>query len=476
MFGWLRRTTKRATARVVRARYDAARTTPDNRRHWEAADGLSAAAANNAEVRRTLRNRSRYEVANNSYAGGTVETLADDSVGTGPRLQLLTEDAAANRFIEREFAVWCDASGFGETLHVLRQARTVDGEAFGLLSSNPDLQTPVQLCLSEIEADRIQGEGWDDPADGISFDAYGNPTSYRVLRGHPGDGFGIGGDADLYAADSVIHWMKRKRPGQLRGVPELTPSLPLFAQLRRYTLAVLASAETAADFAAVLQTNSPAGGEADGYEDVPPEMEIEKRLMTTLPAGWQMSQLKAEQPTTTYPGFKAEIIGEIARCLSVPYNVIAGNSSSYNYASGRLDFQTYFKSIRVDQRRIERLVLSRVLRAWLDEAALIPGYLPPNLGPFLSWPMQWFWDGSEHVDPQKEANAQGTRLANHTTTLAHEYARQGRDWEEALRQRAKEMRLMSELGLTPTVAAPTEPPDDEEEEVTEEEEDASAVE
>ena len=28
------------------------------------------------------------------------------------------------------------------------------------------------------------------------------------------------------------------------------------------------------------------------------------------------------------------------------------------------------------------------------------------------------------------------RLANHTTTLAHEYARQGRDWEEALCQRA----------------------------------------
>ncbi len=69
----------------------------------------------------------------------------------------------------------------------------------------------------------------------------------------------------------------------------------------------------------------------------------------------------------------------------------------------------------------------------------------------------WFWDGVEHVDPAKEANAQATRLANHTTTLAAEFARQGRDWEQELRQRAKELTLMNELGLalaTAPAAAP----------------------
>ena len=53
------------------------------------ADGLSADAANSPEVRRTLRNRARYEVANNSYARGIVLTLANDLIGTGPRLQML---------------------------------------------------------------------------------------------------------------------------------------------------------------------------------------------------------------------------------------------------------------------------------------------------------------------------------------------------------------------------------------------------
>jgi capsid protein len=51
------------------------------------------------------------------------------------------------------------------------------------------------------------------------------------------------------------------------------------------------------------------------------------------------------------------------------------------------------------------------------------------------------------VDPQKEAAAQAQRLASNTTTLATEYARQGKDWETELRQRAKEVALMKELGL-----------------------------
>ena len=61
---------------------------------------------------------------------------------------------------------------------------------------------------------------------------------------------------------------------------------------------------------------------------------------------------------------------------------------------------------------------------------------------------QWFFDGTEHVDPAKEANAQATRLASNTTTLAAEYARAGKDWETELHQRAKEKKLMVELGLT----------------------------
>ncbi len=452
-------------------------TTEDNRRHWAAADGLSARAANSPEVRRILRNRARYEVANNSYARGIVLTLANDTIGTGPRLQMLTANAEANRRIEQEFSRWARAVGLAEKLRTMRMARAQDGEAFAILTSNPRLATQVKLDLRLVEADQVTTPDLSglngNAVDGIVFDAFGNPVEYHVLRDHPGDVLlPLGLQYDRVPAESVIHWFRMDRPGQVRGIPDIMPALPLFAQLRRFTLAVIAAAETAADFAGILYTDAPPGGEADAAEPFEP-IELEQRALVTMPGGWKMSQLQAEQPATTYAEFKREILNEIARCLSMPFCVAAGNSSGYNYASGRLDHQTYYKSLRVEQAHLEAVVLDRVLAAWLDEAVLIQELWPEDLGPMPEWPHQWFWDGQEHVDPAKEATAQATRLASHTTTLAYEYARQGHDWEEALRQRAKELALMRELGLTPTQTAP-EPAsddqhadeDDEEEEVT----------
>ena len=163
MLGWFRQfvggrkreTLSAARVRVIRAKFDSAQTTPDNRRHWANADALSADAAANREVRRTLRNRARYEVANNSYARGIVLTLANDVIGTGPRLQMLTDSDEGNRIIEREFIAWAKAVGLPEKLRTMRMARAQDGEAFGLLVSNASLNSPVKLDLRLIEADQV---------------------------------------------------------------------------------------------------------------------------------------------------------------------------------------------------------------------------------------------------------------------------------------------------------------------------------
>ena len=452
--------------RFVVAKFDSAQTTPDNRKHWANSDGLSPNAAVNPEVRRILRNRARYEVANNSYAKGIILTLANDTIGTGPRLQMLTDDAEANARIEDAFEAWSRAVDLPGKLRTMRIARAESGEAFALLVSNPAIGSPVSLDLKLIEADQVctplLRRGRVDEIDGIVLDQWGNPSAYRVLKRHPGDSGLLRAPIDdvttydTFAASAVVHYYRADRPGQLRGIPDITPALPLFAQLRRYTLATIAAAETAANFAAVIYTDAPPNGEADPLAPMA-EVELEQRLATVLPGGWKLGQVHAEQPTTTFGEFKREILNEIARCLNMPFNVAAGNSSGYNYASGRLDHQVYFKSIRVEQHRLQLAVVDRIFKAWLNEAVLVEGLLPQSLrehGAVLP-EHAWFWDGVEHVDPAKEATAQATRLANHTTTLAAEYARQGRDWEQELRQRAKEQALMDELGLTPTPQAPS---------------------
>lgn len=444
--------------RHVDAAYDAARTTDDNRKHWALADGLSANTAASPAVRATLRNRARYEVANNSYARGIVQTIANDCIGTGPRLQLISENIteADASFVEREFHAWMNATALAEKLRTMRVARCEDGETFAIKTTNPGLPTPVKLDLRVIEAEQcasphvaLPNHHVVDAVDGIDYDADSNPLTYEILANHPGDNaWGFVRTRKVPAAQ-VIHWFRVDRPGQRRGVPEITPALPLFAQLRRYTLAVIAAAETAADIAAYLESDSPANGEPDEVEPLD-TIAIEQRTMMTLPMGWKINQLKAEQPSTGYREFKNEIINEAARCLNVPFNVAAGNSSGYNYSSGRLDHQVYFRTIEIDRRQIELIALDGLFADWLHEAILIEGYLPQALRSVrVDWQHQWFWDGGDLIDPEGESKALANLLEVNATTLADHYARKGQDWQAKLRQRAREINLMRELGMDP---------------------------
>jgi lambda family phage portal protein len=442
-----------AAVPVVRAKYDAAER-GDDYRHWSNADAFAADAALSPSVRRTLRNRARYERANNSYLAGISATLANDLIGTGPRLQLDTGDVEADRLIERLFFDWGWTVDMPAKLRTMREALVTDGEAFALMITNPRLGGGVTLDLRLVEAEMvatptelmastITPEG--NTVDGVEFDQIGNVVAYQVLNYHPGANFRVNTlEFQRVPAAQMVHWFKPSRPGQHRGVPEVAPALKLFGQLRRYTEAVIAAAETAADLAAFIHSNSPAAevDEVDAFA----ALEIQKRTLTTLPEGWDISQLKAEQPTTQYPAFVRAILNEIARCLQLPYNVAALDSSSYNYASGRMDHQVHAMNQRVERDQIERTMLDRVLSAWVNEASLA-GILPDGMPPFSEWNWGWVWDGKDHVDPAKEANAAATRLQTLTTTLASEYARQGKRWDVELRQIAAERDLMDELGL-----------------------------
>lgn len=438
-------------ARRVSARYDAAQLSEETRKHWSESDHLSARSANSLEVRRRLRERSRYETANNSYASGMVDTLANDLIGDGPKLQLTGPDQGANREIEAAFCDWADSVDLAEKLRIMRRARAVDGEAFLFLESDPDL-SPVQLDLRLFECDCVMTPFPYplDPlrVDGIVFNTRMKPIEYHLLRTHPGDmlAYGYMFEFDPVPARYVIHWFKPSRPQQYRGIPDLTPALNLFAQLRRYTLAVLAAAETAADFAALLESQLPP--DADTLEAEPFEtLEIEKRMMTTLPAGYKLSQFRAEQPTTTYEMFKREILNEVARSLNIPYNIAAGNSSSYNYSSGQLDHKVYYRSLKVDRAQLECVALNRIFAAWLEEASMATDLIPPGTDLSRGIPHRWLWPGQEHADPEKEANAQEIRLRTLSSTFSDECYQQGVDPQDRLATIASDIAAFNALGI-----------------------------
>jgi len=462
MFDWLKSWFGRSPAGSARsgdsfvqlkARFDAATSNPETRKHWSGADALSVDAALSPAVRQTLRTRARYEYSNNSILHGIVSTLANDTVGRGPRVQLqqLTNDKLA-RQLEKDFIAWAREISLAEKLLSLRKSRCVDGEGLALLVTNRRLRSEVQLDLRLLECDRLTTpmltQLSDRFVDGIELDEFSNPLRYHILKQHPGsDRLGAGFlDYDVVPAEFVIHTFKPIRPEQHRGVPEISSMLSLGAYLRRYTLATISAAELGALLTAFLESNY----EPDEEDSPNPfeELELVRGALTTLPAGTKATQMKAEQPTTAYGDFRNHIIGEMGRCLDMPFNVAACNSASYNYASGRLDHQTYFLSISVDRDRMQRQVLDRLWYAWIVEAGTLPKYASA-LGSLTNDDLvpTWIWDSREHVDPEKEADAQHVRLMSGMTTYAREFARAGLDWEVEFQQQQREQEMRRKMGL-----------------------------
>lgn len=453
----------------VRASYDAAATTRLNQRHWANADSRSADAAASPDVRKDLRERARYEVQeSNPYAKGAALTLANDTIGTGPRLQLqIPGRPEAARRIEREFMLWTYEVRLAAKLRTMRMAKAVDGEAFAKIITNPALTTRVLMDLQLVEADRVRSDSYlldADDIDGIRYDSVGNPVSYRVLREHPGSSTftTLLGEADTIAAADMIHLFRRDRPEQHRGVSEFATSLPVFAELRRFAKATVLAAEHAASYAGILYTedNDPNSNDDDEFGDATPgeAVEVEHDSLLVVNNGRKLAQLKSEHPGTTYEMFERRKLIEAGRCILMPYPVLAGDSSKSNYASGRLDFQTYGQSIGIEQDDIgseclDRLFVRFVAELRLDDLtdgrARNRGRRQPadnriiadwdSLPPVRDWNWQWFFDSRPHVDPLKEASATSVELSTGQTTEAEIGARDGKDWEERQTQRAREL-------------------------------------
>lgn len=453
------RLSRDAMARMakINARFDNATTTDENRRSWWAADMLSAKSANNFMVRRNLRMRSRYETSNNPYLFGIANSNADDLIATGPTLQVRTASERYNNRVEKAWREWCEEVDLAEKLRTLKLAKTVDGEGFLILKNCPSLEHPVKLYPVDIEADQVTSpapsnlsELW---IDGLTLDPITQrPTSYHVLKSHPGDFFFPSlnpMEVEKVNARNVLHWFHKFRPGQVRGVPVFTSSLDVFVELRDFRKAVLTSARTVSKLTAFMETDGPAAGEDDDDPDNEEEaferLPIDNGMLTTLPRGTKVNFPDPKQPATTYEMFQQACLGEACRPLSYPLNLALGTSQKFNFSSAKLDHINYRNALTIERAQCNRLILAKLFREWYVEAVLcgaIPAYNALELPP-----LEWHWPGFESLDPLVDAQAAAAMLSGGLDTFQAYWARRGRDWKVMFAQMAEELKEQQTLGL-----------------------------
>lgn len=462
----------------MQARYDAASDSSEYANIWGNADACDADSANSREVRQKLVARSRYEVQNNGYADGIASTYATDLVGTGPALRMQTGSLGFNQLVEQQWYLWTKAIQWRRKLWCLAHAKHVDGEGLGVVRTNRKVNHPVKLDVVLYETEQCQtprlpyatrGYG-----DGLKFDEFGNVEHYDILREHPGSTqyARLALEPEQVPARFVLHWFKLRRPGQHRAVPENSSTLNSGAAARRWREATLAAAETAADFTLFLKTLF----QPDEITAIPSmsTMDIQKRMMTALPLGYEPFQMKAEHPTATYEAFHKSLVSEQARPKSMPYNKAACDSSSYNYASGRLDHQTYYAHLDVEREDGNDLALDPLFDLWFDEAVRVFGWLGGNPNAISPAGRLHLWDWPKHraVDIQAEAKANDSQLRNGSVSLSKVYSERGEDYEDEVERMAAdygvsvvEMRqiLLKTIFAKATAEPPAAPevPDDE---------------
>jgi lambda family phage portal protein len=442
--------------------YDSAKTTRVNEKHWTAATLGDADATILAQLG-TLRNRVRFEMRNNGYAEGMVETYATDVVGPdGPAVQIESDDEKWNEEAEaflRDYFTYCDHSGidhFADLLRLAVRQRWECGESFAQRVTAPS-GGAVRTRYLMIEPDRIATPNDRVTAKnvrgGIKVTNNGRPVEYFVMKSHPGDTIRVPlfDEFDTVPARDMIHVFRRFRPGQTRGVPRLAPVLDEFAQLRDWDHDTLLAARMAAMLAAFIHTDHPEAG-FDDIGDELPIFDIEPGTLSTLPRGWNVSQVKPEHPSTQYRDFKREKLAGVGRVANMPYLKVAADASGHNYSSARLDDQGYWDEVKVEQAFQTRRFVNPVIIPALQEAALSGEIRPAP----VRFRLAYIWNERPHVDPSKETRAQTERLGNGTTTLARECKAAGGDWQETINQRMKEIHFILEaaikLGIDPVVA------------------------
>ncbi len=382
---------------------------------WDYANNRSGNSNDDRQTREKIVAASRFEFSNNSYCRGILLKMAQETIGTGCRLEIMPKSPSARankaaKQLESIWEEWSHETNFTEKLQMGIVEEIVGGEVFHQFRQNRALKTvPVDFVSYEgiqFQSNMIQKAfslyRSTPIVDGLKLDEQGNVTAFYKLRKNPGEDGYIGiDDTVTIPSDIMVHMFRQDRPTQYRGVGQLAPCIELFGKLRRFTEATIETAENAASILGTIETAFQPDVCTPG-SDSPINIPFGSGNLMTLPDGWKYNAYKPEQPTTGYGDYKAEILHEIISCILMPWNVASADSSDFNFASGQLDHRIFHRYILFMRKRQEERFINRFFKFWLEIATFVPGVIPSGLGAFEH---KWYWPGKEPIDPGKMANA-----------------------------------------------------------------------
>lgn len=374
-----------------------------------------------------IRDRSRDLIRNNPYASKAVEELVGNTVGTGIVPQSKTGDEKIDKLIDNEwpyFAEQCDTPQrldfYGMQALVMRSTAESGEEIvrFRPRLVQDNLRVPLQLQVLEsdfLDQSRTMGLINGHVMQGVQFDLLGRRTAYWLFSYHPGGVLILNPRGGIISqpvpAEQIMHIYRVLRPGQVRGIPWLSPVMMALRDLDDYCDAERVRKKIEACVVAFVtqaegQAGAPLGiAKADPFSNVPVES-FEPGMVEYMKPG-QTAQFNNPPVAGGYREYKMTELQGIAAGVGIPYELMSGDMSNVNFSSwrgGMLGFRNTIEGYRwltlvpqfcmpVRRRFVDTLVLQGKIKS---QAEL------PNLNLYAT---QWTAPRFESVDPVKDAEA-----------------------------------------------------------------------
>lgn len=437
---------------------------------WRANAGAPYADIRNDLVRMIARSRS--EVDNNGIAQGIVNTLLTNVIATGLWPKPVVKDDkrnlidSINKPLEEgfeRFADQFDASGYGtfyENLSTVLRTEISSGTTLVNRVNNPRSNRFLHIAYQHFEPDRLdtntdsygyigttgagsvlsgaKGKGQKIILHGIEIDEYFRPVNYYIA-----------GRENPVSAQNMFHHYKRKRYEQIIGVPWLHASLPDLWDYRQLKEDNLIKSRILADIALWSSTD----GEGAFDKDLD-----NSETWTWEPGSWLKSKnepkvLQADDKVaeTLKPLLKLVLLDACAGA-GISYMAVSRDMDGVNFAASRTNLTEDRRYYRVLQGHLVSGYCSRIWEQYVEQMVLegkVPGL---SVSDYLADPWKytrcnWRAEGWDWVDPRNDATASKTMYEAGLTTLEDEYAKRGRDWRDAIDQRAEEQEYAKSKGV-----------------------------
>lgn len=423
---------------------------------WKAPGTDADAAAFGSRER--LRQLSRDMVRNRPYAARAREVVVSNVVGTGIVPSVVHRDQG------RQAEIWAvlkdhlltpalDARG---ELDLYAQQEVVIGTVFtdgevlarrrirrGKYAKDLPLGFQIELLECDHLDTTITSWGRNEVIEGVEYSPIGDIEAYHLFAEHPGAARMRGAPlkSERVSWRDVLHIRRLDRPGQLRGVPWLSPVMLTLADLSDYQEAEILKQRMASLLAGVVTYDNDDASAA--------EVKKLKGLTGLQPGAIVAAPRGADVKWTTppkvegYPDFLRENLGAVAMGVGITRESLTGDLGGVNFSSGRMGRMEMDRNVERWQRMVIQQFCMGVER-WVREAWRLQPVLPTE-----EFALAHTAPRRPLIDPNDEIDAMLKAVDGGVNSRQNVQRTLGLDPDQIRRERAEDQTKDAEAQLAP---------------------------